>query len=188
MTIQYETTSSPRFTIQSRNGVERLVIRPRCHAFIKLFLGFWLCMWTFAGWNAGATLLHTHQPFMAVWMCFWALGWLYAISALCWFLVGTEILSVRTSDLEITYGILGYDRTRLYRGSEIRDISPSASFVGFRNRAFTVPLVSAYKSGCVKFNYGARTIFLGEGLDEAEGKLIVAWLRKRLQASAFAQA
>jgi hypothetical protein len=38
----------------------------------------------------------------------------------------------------------------------------------------------------VKFNHGARTIYVAQGLDEAEGRLIVEHLRRRLPQSAAA--
>ena len=35
-------------------------------------------------------------------------------------------------------------------------------------------------TGAVKFDYGTKTIFLADGLDEPEGRMIVAWLARRL--------
>jgi hypothetical protein len=38
------------------------------------------------------------------------------------------------------------------------------------------------KSGAVRFDYGARTIYAAAGLDAAEGQMIVDRLKKRLPA------
>jgi hypothetical protein len=40
------------------------------------------------------------------------------------------------------------------------------------------------RSGSIKFDYGSRTIFAASGLDEAEAKLLVDRLQKRLPPSA----
>jgi hypothetical protein len=47
-----------------------------------------------------------------------------------------------------------------------------------------VPFLNVGRTGSVKFDYGPRTIYAAAGLDDAEGRLIVEQLSRRLPASA----
>ena len=40
------------------------------------------------------------------------------------------------------------------------------------------------RAGAIKFDYGAKTIRAGSSVDEAEGRMIVDWLRPKLPQSA----
>ncbi len=56
----------------------------------------------------------------------------------------------------------------------------------FGMRSFQQPFFMRPKTGAVKFDYGADSIFPGSGVDEPEGRAIAAWLEKRLPRSAAA--
>ena len=53
-----------------------------------------------------------------------------------------------------------------------------------RYNSMSLPFLIRNRTGSVRFNYGARTIYLAAGLDEAEGRLIVDRLRRFLPKTA----
>ena len=75
-------------------------------------------------------------------------------------------------------------RSRLYRGSEVRNLSASEAPPIFARMQLYIPFVMKPKWGAVKFGYGGRTVYLAQGLDEAEGRMIVERLLRGLPANA----
>jgi hypothetical protein len=189
MAPHYVDTKNPRFVVESIDGSERIVIPAQRHLFITPFLVIWLCGWTFAGFSVLKSLTNTgFQPFLLIWMCAWVLGEAFALATLCWMFTGKEILRVVGSDLEIGYVLLGLATRKLYRGSEIRDLmsceTPALSFN--RYSQLYPPFLTPNRIGSVRFTYGARSVYAGQGLDQAEGRQIVERLRKRLPSTVTA--
>jgi hypothetical protein len=187
MTDQYEETKAPRFVVESVDGNEQIVIPARRNLFVMFFLLCWLGGWTFGGVMAITTLWSKgFQPFLVFWLGGWALGEAYVGMTLCWQFFGAEIIRVPGSDLEINNRMLGFTRKKLFRGNEIRDLSSHTPLAFGQTNQMPLPFLISNKTGSVKFTYGARTIFVAAGLDEAEGRLIVDRLRKRLPSTAMA--
>ena len=179
---------APRFVVETVEGREQIRINAQRKLFILLFLPVWLAIWSFGGVSATRAFATTFQPFLLLWLVGWAVGWVFAGVTLGWMLTGSEILRVIGSDLEVSYRLLGFTRRKLYRGGDIRDLSASENQVFSRYNQIDIPFLIASKSGCLRFSYGARTIYVGSGLDRSEGQLIVERLRRRLPAAATATA
>jgi hypothetical protein len=188
MSVRYVEKMAPRFVVETVDGHEQIRIKAQRNLFLMLFLLVWICGWTFGGISAMKALTVSFQPFLVFWLGGWALGWVVVVATLGWMLSGAEIVRVIGSDLEISYNLFGFTRRKLFRGSDIRDLSAYAIPIFGRYSQMSLPFLPGNKSGCVKFSYGARTMYLGAGLDESEGRLIVERLRKRLPASAATSA
>ncbi|GLS19895.1 hypothetical protein GCM10007874_29120 [Labrys miyagiensis] len=187
MSLQYEEIKAPRFRTETVDGYDQIIVPPQRNAFVMLFLLVWLCGWTIGGATAMHNLLsRPFQPFLAFWLCGWLLGEGFVLVSLGWMSTGAEILRSVGSDLEVSYCMLGFTRSKLYRGTAISDLSASASPVFSLNGRYgqmSLPFLGGNKTGSVKFTYGARAIYLAVGLDEAEGQLIVERLSKKLPAT-----
>ena len=88
-------------------------------------------------------------------------------------------------DLEIRSGAKPLARTWRYRGSAIRNVrsaGPANDPFGMRN--WQTPFWMRPKAGAVRFDDGSGTVYLANGVDEPEGREIVAWLTRRLPVSA----
>jgi hypothetical protein len=155
-----------------------------------------LTAWTFGGFAAGGELVmglagQQDQPdgggdlFLAVWLVFWAVGWMFAASNVALQLGGSEILRVRGRDLEISSGVGRWRWRKVYRGDQIRNLrssDPNPMGWPFGARAMTFPGFN--RAGAIKFDYGARTIRAASSVDEPEGRMIVEWLTPKLPRSA----
>ena len=185
MPARYEPIDNPRFTIAQTPEGEQIRIKPRRQIFVMLILPVWPAAWT-AGGVAALYGIWTHfEPFLLFWLCGWALRWVFAAGTLLWMLAGSETLRVIASDLEIGRHILGYSRRWLYQGSQIRKLSAAAQPAWpYSQYAWQIPFSRRGRTGSIKFDYGARTIYAAPGLDEAEGAMIVEKLAKRLPAGA----
>jgi hypothetical protein len=184
MPTPYEETKAPRFVMETVNGIRQIRLRAQPKPFVMLFIAAWLIFWTFAGISTIGQLASHFQWFLVLWLAGWALGWTFAALTLTWMLAGSEVLRVVGSDLEIGYEAFGIGRRRLFRGSDIRNLAAGANPNLDRYNRMPLPFFPGNKSGCLKFNYGARTIYAGSDRDEAEGQLILDLLRKQLPATA----
>lgn len=178
--MSYVVPGTPRFTIKASLEGETLVIPARRDAFLVLSLTAWFGGWTIGGIAAIIAFLTSFHPFLAFWLCGWAVGWLMVLGVLSWMLTGRQSLRVIGSDLEIQTSAMGFTRRALYRGRDIGywRASPEAGYaVG---RQFPPMPVLGESRGAVRFSYGGRMCSTGFGLDETEALAVVDWLRKRL--------
>jgi hypothetical protein len=182
---RYEKVAPARFIVEVSDGVEQIRIKARRNWFMIPFLVVWLTLWTLGGAAALFALAAKFDLFLLVWLVGWAGGWLLAAATIAWQLSGAETLRVVGGDLEIGYAFFGFARRRLYRGADISGLAASAgSDIFSRMYSAYPPFLSWGRTGSIKFNYGARMIQAAAGLDEAEGRMIVDHLRRRLPASA----
>jgi hypothetical protein len=178
--MHYESPGTARHMVALVNGTEEIRIPALRRWVVVLFLCFWLVMWTFGGLAGVFQLATEFSVETAIFLCFWAIAWLLVVLMLAWQLAGSEILCVRAGDLETGWRIFGIEKRRLFRGSDIRDLGVGPPLVGFASARFDYPPIFTRQWGSIKFSYGARTIYLAPGVDEAEGRMIAEMLKKRL--------
>ena len=182
-----EAPYGPRFHVEAAPDAGRLVVIPAQRSlFLVIFLTLWLGGWSAGGVAAMADLAAHPKPFLAFWLLLWAVGEVMAVSTLLWMLAGRETLRVVGEHLEVSATLFGFGRRKLYRVADIRDLSSSVYQTYRYGRVqMDVPFLKAPTSGAVKFSYGARTLYAGVALDEAEGRMIVEALKPRLPKTAF---
>jgi hypothetical protein len=179
MAGRYEAVKPPRFTVEQGLGGEQIRVPARRKAVAFLFLPFWLLFWTMGGVMAIIELQRTGEPLLAIWLCGWAAGWLSVFLVIAWMIWGAELIGTPAGDLEIGHSLFGWTRSRLYRGRDISHLS-AAETPFFARFQFSLPFIMRARSGAIKFSYGGRTIHAAEGLDEAEGRMIVERLLRHL--------
>jgi hypothetical protein len=182
--MAYEPIARERFTIEQGVSGEQIRIPAPRQIFVMLFLPVWLAGWTVGGAVALSTLLKTFQPFLLFWLCFWAAGWLFAASTIAWMFFGSETLRIVGGDLEVTKRLLGWSPRKLFRGGDIRHLRAAVQLPGPYRFYWQTPFFWRGQGGAVQFDYGARTVYVAAGLDEAEGRRIVERLAGQLPASA----
>lgn len=180
----YEQAKAPRFKIEPGPTGERIRVPARRKVFALAFLPIWLAGWTVGGILALNEFIETREPFLAMWLVAWGVGWVVAAGIVAWMIGGAEILRVSGGDLEIGHSLFGWTRSRFYRAADIRDLKAAEAAPFMDQFQLQLPMLMKAKWGSVKFNYGARTIYVAQGLDEAEGRLIADWLLKRLPLAA----
>jgi hypothetical protein len=182
--LSYVPIATARFAVEPTQDGEQIRVKARRQVFPMLFLPVWLAGWTAGGVFAIWQVINQFEPFLVLWLCFWAIAWLAAAGTLAWIFTGSETLRVVGSDLEVAQHALGLSRRWVFEGVHIRNLRV-ANQPGWPYRfQLQVPFLNVSRSGSLKFDYGPRTIFAAPGLDDAEGQMIVERLQKRLPASA----
>lgn len=168
----------------------RIVIPVRRHLFIILFLGFWLLGWAFGEVMAGAALVchaggvdcgpfHPTGPeggaslFLLVWLLAWTVGGGAALLAWVWVAFGREIVTVTDRALTVRKDVLGRGREREHDMAHVRDLRVSLAPFNPWDPSGALRMWGV-GGGTIAFDYGARTVRFGGGLDEAEARQIVA--------------
>ena len=174
-----ETPSNGRAKIRKAgNGIE-VQIPSRKNWFIIAFLCFWLCGWFFGEVFAISILFIGDLPifsdefFLLIWLAGWTIGGLFCITILLWSLVGQEIIKAENGVLEIGREIFSFKKSKKYHLKDVRHltINPVSHHdfwpMGFQTNLFGL------KGGVLKFDYGMKTLRFADGIDEAEGRLLL---------------
>jgi hypothetical protein len=157
-------------------GVTSIVIpgRPRL---VGIFLLVWVSFWTVGGVSAMSTFaasVRRGEPvwFLALWLVGWTIGEVTVLGTLAYMFAGREIVAVRPGELEIRLELIGLRLARQYDLTRVKDVRLMSS--NGRN----------HFHAALAFDYGARTVRFGRGIDEAEAAIILSDLKGMLPNSA----
>lgn len=162
---------------ETPGGLSISMPAPR-HPFALLFLPVWLVGWGFGELSAIRSLLAgtTNEPrlFLLVWLAFWTLGGGWAALTLLRMLVGKERLDLDGDVLRHRHELLGLGRSKEYELRHVHGLRAAAA----------AGLPAAWRGlapgqGTIAFDYGAKTIRVGDGLEEAEAAQIISRLQQR---------
>ena len=152
---------------------------------VVVFLPLWLIGWGFGETFAIRTLVSGTGPggafpgmFLAVWLTFWTIGGLVAVSLWLWMMFGQERIVVGNGRFVHSYELFGLTRPREYDVQAIRNLRSIENLPTYASsrgpfRAYGVGV------GAIAFDYGAKTVHAGASLDEAEGRMIVQRIQGR---------
>jgi hypothetical protein len=170
-----------RHRIEMIDGVEQIVVPVKRSWFIIPFLLFWMVMWTLGGGVIAMSIAESGSFAPIVFLFTWAAAWLFVLTALFTQMWGVEIIRASSTELDVTKRAGPLHRRWRYRADLIRNLAPCPPNIDqWGRRSSQTPVWSRNASGAVKFDYGAQTILLAAGVDEAEGRTIAQWLTARL--------
>jgi hypothetical protein len=149
---------------------------------IILVLPVWLMGWALGEATVGGMLLLSlfsgPSLFMLVWFVAWTLGGGWAIYTLLWQIAGKEVVDINSQLITIRRMTLGIGIPKEYIGECVKDLRvspPVYSSLGWSRGAEFWGL----SGGWIAFDYGAKTIRFGSGVDEAGAKQVVSSIKER---------
>lgn len=174
------TPSEPRHTVEDTGDGLRFNIPSPKRWYQILFLGFWLLLWVGIGsqFVFSIFLRMSAGLFSVIWSIGWFLATGYAILVLSWQLVGMEVIDVDPQGIRTRRQVFGVGRTREYDGDHIRQLRASPMTYSAFNRSQSFESLGL-AGGQIAFDYGAKTIRFGGGIDEAEARMIVESITQR---------
>lgn len=166
-----------------------VTIPSRKNWFLILFMGVWLIFWAFGEIMVGGIIVaglfgyrgFDGPPvlFLFVWFTFWSIGGAFAIYAFFWQLIGREEIEVTSYSIAISQIMAFFRRSKEYASEHIKDLRTSPVGV---NELYNWSRSLAFYGiggGIIVFDYGAGTIRFGSGVEEAEGKQIIAEIQQK---------
>jgi hypothetical protein len=153
------------------------VIPPRKNRFLIAFLGIWL-----VGWAAGDAFVcqsigRNSTPYLIQWIFFWSIGGSLFFIYWLWMVFGQERVVINQEAIVHRYVLFGMSRSRKFPVTHIRNLRASPPALSYWNSGASF---YGFGSGVVAFDYGAKTIRMGDSLDEAEGRTIVRQMQEVL--------
>jgi len=148
-----------------------------------LFLCFWLCGWavgelsTISGLFLYQDSFQASNRFMLLWLIGWTVGGLFAISTLFWQLAGKELVEINGMGIKLSRRVWGVGWSQQYAAADIQDLRVSPQPVTHYRRSRRLNYWGSTE-GVIAFDYGAKTIRFGGGVDEAEAKQIVKTIQQ----------
>jgi hypothetical protein len=173
----------PRHYSEDTGSKLCITIPSRKNWFLIIFLGLWCVGWAFGEVVVGRLLLRGDfaEPgaFGLVWITFWTIGGAYAIYILLWQVVGREEIDVTSYSITISQVVLLIRRSKEYSCEYIKDLRTSPMGVNEMHNWSRYWAIYGMGGGIIVFDYGAGTIRTGSGIDEAEGKQIIAEIQQK---------
>jgi hypothetical protein len=178
-----------RSTLREGAAGPEIVIPAKKNWFVLVFLPVWLTGWAFGLAGASHELVSGRMrdeagPFLVVWLVGWSLGGAFALYTWLWNAVGREIVGIGPGILAIRREVAGLGRTREYDLVEVKNLrvspAPPDPF-GWGGSA----RLGGSGTGTMAFDYGAKTVRFGGGIDEAEAATVIDELGGRRAPPAF---
>jgi hypothetical protein len=132
---------------------------------LALVVACWLAGWTFGGISIIQQFLQKPNLFEGLWICFWLVSEPFAIYILLLMIGGTDVVLADTQSLIIRREVFGVGQGKEYLLSEIRNLRFQSA---------------AGKQGSkIAFDYGAKTISFGDGVEGGEANQLIALIQQR---------
>lgn len=196
--MSFEEPAKPRYQIKILPTGAELMIPGKKNWFIILFLGFWLIGWAIGEVTVTGTLIAGIAKaingdfadvaskgagafgglFMIAWLGAWTVGGGCAIYAWLWQVKGVEEILITHEGFCIKKRTPVWTRTKNYRLHEVKSLRATSS----QTSIFDISRGMEFwglSGGVLAFDYGAKTVRFGIGLDEAEAKQILGDLQGR---------
>jgi hypothetical protein len=149
-----------------------------------LFLCFWLIGWTVGGVLATWWFL-TEKNSMCImlFLAFWLIGWLqseiYAVDSLFWQLGGKEIIEISKQSITLRRPIMGLWYSKKYQARDIENLCFRP--IEYFNKPHWRRHANFWELGdnLLTFDYKGKTTRLIWGLNEFDGKQMLALIRQR---------
>jgi hypothetical protein len=176
----YARVPQNRATLTTVGGGVDVTIASRRNYFVAMFIAIWLCGWFFGETSAWQTLATPHPAvaahpqsdlFLVVWLCIWTIGGCGAAVAALWNIAGRELVRFSGSEVSLRREVFGvgfgtrYDPTRV---TNLRCVDMVPGPFGTMSRS---PF--GWGGGPLAFDYGAKSVRFGAGMDSAEGQPLV---------------
>ena len=117
--------------------------------------------------------------FGLVWLTIWTIGGTFAIFTFLWQIFGREEIEVASYSITLNQVVLFFQRSKEYASEYIKDLRTSPMGINEMHNWSRSLAFYGIGGGIIVFDYGAGTIRLGGGIDEAEGKQIIAEIQQK---------
>lgn len=190
--MAFEEIGKPRYSKSNSEKGFIITIPSKKNWFIILFLGFWLIGWAVGEISVigilSAGLLKAVTGgipdaltagagafsglFMVAWLGGWTVGGAFAIYAWLWQVKGYEKITISHDGFKVEKNTPIWTRSKEYRIQDVVYLRMSSSNSSIWSMSGGMELWGI-TGGQLAFDYGAKTIRFGIGLDEAEAKQIL---------------
>jgi len=170
-----------RSRVESAGGGTEVTMPSRRNYVFAALQIVWLGFWVYALVAIVPPMFHTtgrNSPpmlFFVIWTVGWIAGGCFVFALFLWTIAGRERMTITPDGVSLRREAVGVGRTRHFELRAVKGLrvvdnaGNSVPFAGFgRGDPF------GSRSGSLAFDYGAKTIRFGSGVDAAEAKYILS--------------
>jgi hypothetical protein len=173
-----------RHTSEDTGSALRISIPSRKQWLIILFISIWTIGWAFGEITALGAILSGQAAdgsgsFLLIWLLFWTIGGCFAVFILTWQLFGKEVIEVSSQAIITKRVLFGVGSPKEYSYEYIQALRVSLHANGDLFGWSRAGRMYGLSGGLIAFDYGAKTIHFGIGIDEAEAKQILVEITQR---------
>ncbi len=177
------TPSEPRHTVEDNGDGLCITIPSPKRRYAILATGFGL-IWViiiapFASRSFFGPSYDGESWFPLAVMAVFVLAVLYAVVSLLWLLFGVEMIKVDRDGIKTRRQVFGLGRAHDYDGEHIRRLRAAPIVYATTYRSNFTSEYLGLAGGQIAFDYGAKTVRFGSGIDEAEARMIVEAITQR---------
>ena len=196
--MAFEEVGKKRYRFEETSSGIEISIPSRKNWFIILFLGFWLIGWAvgevsvigilaagiFGLFNNGLSEIVESGPgafggvFLFAWLGGWTVGGAFAIYAWLWQVKGIERVSISFNALVVEKLTPIWKRKKEYHLQDVVSLRISNSSPSMFTMSGSMEFWGI-SGGRLAFDYGAKTVQFGAGIDEAEAKFLIKDIGKK---------
>ena len=196
--MAFEEVGRKRYKVEQTAKETIISIPSRKNWFIILFVGFWLIGWAIGEISVIGilatgiiTVLNSGMPeitksapgafggvFLFAWLGAWTVGGAFAIYAWLWQVKGIERISISSPAFVIEKLTPIWKRKKEYHLKDVIALRVSNSSPSIFTMSGSMEFWGI-SGGRLAFDYGAKTIQFGTGIDEAEAKYLIKDIEKK---------
>ncbi len=175
------TPAAPRHTLQDLGDTLQITIPAPQNWQTLAFMMFWIVFASACGGLVTVSTIFEFKPERLVFLLGWWAGVIFAAANILWMFGGKEIISVSSEAITYRRQVLGVSFPKRYAIEHVKDLRvlPTVAHRTEFNWARQTSDSSGFWEGLLAFDYGAKTIRMASGIDEAEGKQILSTIQQR---------
>jgi hypothetical protein len=168
-------------TVETPEGLV-VSIPVRRNILVILLLSAWLTGWAFAEVSLARELFLGRDDapslFLGAGLIAWTIGGGLALYGWCWMLKGREVLVLRSDALVSRRAVWALGRTKEYDVQHVKNLRVAPLSWSPYDPSGAMQFWGM-AGGPIAFDYGAQTVRMAIGVDEAEARVIVKELKSR---------
>ena len=180
------TPARMRSKMSEESGVLRVRIPARRNWAIIIFLGVWLSLWAFGELFLPYSVVRGNLArgggrappagFLLFWFAMWTAFGAAALYTWVWNAFGREAIEIDGRTLTVRREPIPFPRRKQYDLLHVRGLRvvPYESYLWWMRDPF-----AGMRGGPLAFDYGAKTVRFGAGIDEAEARMVLDSIRTR---------
>ncbi len=177
---RFESVGEARAELRPMSGGIEVLIPAHRSRVALLFLAVWLVGWGLGEWEVLSDLLSPSgehgqggfDGFMVLWFLAWTGFGLFILYAILWMGFGHEIARFADDEVSLRNALFGFGRCRRYDPREVNHLRVIEGVSSLPFQSFMPRFPGSSFGETLAFDYGAKTLRFGSGVEVAEARRI----------------
>jgi hypothetical protein len=164
----------------------KVTIRPRSQWSLRALLTIWMVGWLGGELVALYSLFQGASTGRLAWLALWTVAGAVVATVIAWNVYGCEVVDIKGRELELHRLLALADLTQRYDLALVNGLRLDPGHDVFDDHELAVPPYPRgwTRHGALAFDYGAKVVRFGQGLDETDARALLVHVKARIEATA----